>query len=113
MPFVAIETNVVFAPERKSSFLSALAAHVADMLDKPLKFVMVSLRSAEMHFGTDSAPTAFVELKSISLQRQQCAAHSASLCAFLERELGVAPQRVYIQFSILDGPLFGWNSATF
>ena len=113
MPFVAIETNVVLAAERKSSVLSALAAHVADILDKPLKFVMVSLRSAEMHFGTDSSPAAFVELKSISLQRQQCPALTGSLCTFLERELGIAPQRVYIQFSILDGSLFGWNSTTF
>ena len=113
MPFVGIETNVVLDPDRTPAFLAALCAHVAEILNKPPQFVMVSMRAAAMHFDGNDCPAAFVVMKSISLQRQQCPALSAALCAFLERELGVTPERVYIEFSIIEGPLFGWNGTTF
>jgi hypothetical protein len=54
-----------------------------------------------------------VELKSISLTPESCAALSKSLCEFLNTELGVSPERAYVEFWNINGKMFGWNGGTF
>lgn len=114
MPFFRIETNV----SMEHSAARELAAKASDLaakaLGKPEQYVqaMVSPGAALLHGGTD-APAAAVSLFSIGLSESQCAPLSETICAFLEQELSIPPDRVYINFKDLQRSWFGWNMGTF
>jgi len=75
---------------------------------------MVSLHEdIPMLFSGNTAATAYSEVKSIGLPRGKCGEYAAAIGDFLETELSVAPERSYIEFTDIDGALFGWNRATF
>jgi hypothetical protein len=42
-----------------------------------------------------------------------CAGLSRALCDFLKAELGIEPERVYIEFWDINKKMFGWNGGTF
>lgn len=87
---------------------------IAGFLKKPESFVMVSIKAdLPLMFGGTDEPTAFVRLKSIGLPEDRCPELSKEICDFLEQELKVQPNRVFIDFKALDRPLFGWNRKTF
>ena len=67
-----------------------------------------------MSFGGDTGrPVALVTLKSIGLAKVRCPELSKAICAFVEKELSVSPDRTFIDFTALDGGFFGWNGKTF
>ena len=45
--------------------------------------------------------------------QEKCAELSDKLCAFVKVELGISPDRVYIEFWDINGKMFGWNGGTF
>ena len=75
---------------------------------------MVSIEPGQqMMFSGNDDPTAFVQLKSIGLAIDSCADFSSRICQFLAGELGIAADRVYIDFTDLERNMFGWNGKTF
>jgi hypothetical protein len=38
---------------------------------------------------------------------------SQKICSYIEEELGVPPDRVFIDFRDLERNMFGWNGKTF
>lgn len=114
MPLIRIESNQRLGPEAEKTLAKDLSAFAADRLGKPESYVMVHLHLDQiMAFAGSDAPLANVEVKSIGLQTAQIADLSKALCEFLEQRLGIAPARVYIQFSAVPGELWGWNGTTF
>ena len=84
------------------------------MLGKPEKYVMVSIEAGkQMMFGGKADLTAFVQLKSIGLPVDRCAEFSGKICDFLSGELGIQPDRVFIDFTDLERNMFGWDGKTF
>jgi phenylpyruvate tautomerase len=114
MPYLKIETNQRFDEAAAKGLLKKTSAFTAELLGKPEKWIMVSLsHNVPMMFDGSTEPVAYVELKSISLSQDACTGLSKSLCDFLNRELGVPPERVYIEFWSINGKMFGWNGGTF
>jgi len=114
MPFFKVETNRQADDARTGALLNKASALVSQMLGKPEKFVMVSIETDKrMMFGGDGEPTAFVQLKSIGLPTDRCAEFSGKICQFLSDELGIQPDRVFIDFKDAARNLFGWNGKTF
>ena len=114
MPYLKIETNKQLNDIARQELLKKTSNFIATMLGKPEKYVMVSLKlDAPMLFGGGTQPTAYVELKSIGLRRDQCPAYSKAICDYVEAELNIAPDRTYIEFSDIDGTMFGWDRGTF
>ena len=114
MPFFKIETNRQADDARTVALLNKASAMVSQMLGKPEQFVMVSIETDKrMMFGGDGEPTAFVQLKSIGLPTDRCAEFSGKICQFLNDELGIQPDRVFIDFKDAARNLFGWNGKTF
>jgi phenylpyruvate tautomerase len=114
MPYLKIETNQQLDAAAAQGLLSKSSEFTAALLGKPEKWIMVSLsHSVPMMFDGSIEPAAYVELKSISLSQESCAGLSKSLCDFLNKELGVPPERVYIEFWSINGKMFGWNGGTF
>ncbi len=114
MPYMKIETNTALDGRAGDEMLKKTSAFIATLLGKPEQYCMVSIDLAmPMMFSGTTGPAAYVELKSIGLREGHCTELSGKICEFLERELSVAPERVYIEFTQLNGKMFGWNKQTF
>lgn len=114
MPLFRIETNREVDQVAQEAFIPEAVRFAARLLAKPEESVMVSLvSSAGMRFQANENPTAYVEFKSIGLDRDQCPAYAKAICEYLESSLGIAPQRIYIEFTDIDPKMFGWDKVTF
>ncbi len=114
MPYFCIETNIPSADPNRQGLLKEASSFIATALDKPESYVMTSIKPDQpLFFGGNDLPAAFVTLKSIGLQRDRCGMLSEKICLFIETQMGVAKERVFIEFKGLERELFGWNGKTF
>lgn len=114
MPFFSIETNQPIDPATRTDLLKKTSALIADLLGKPESFVMISIKPGiPLIFSGSDQPAAFVRLKSIGLPEDRCTAFSEKICDFIEQELSIPKDRVFIDFKNADRNLFGWNGKTF
>ncbi|QXP91947.1 phenylpyruvate tautomerase MIF-related protein [Methylococcus capsulatus] len=114
MPYLKIHMNREIEPGKSKALLAAASQRMASELGKPERYVMVELTSnpAMLFAGTDE-PAAFVELKSIGLPAGKTKDLSQILCSLLQDSAGIAPARVYIEFTDVAGGFWGWNGSTF
>lgn len=114
MPYFSIQTSKTMNPRAVADLTAKASAFAAKLLDKPEAYVMTVLTpGAAMTFAGDTAPAAFVELKSIGLPEAQCNRFAAAISAFIRTELGVEPDRIFIDFADLPPTRFAWNGKTF
>jgi phenylpyruvate tautomerase PptA (4-oxalocrotonate tautomerase family) len=116
MPLLHISTSNPPAEElQRAQLLKDLSALVARLLGKPERYVMISLTAREhMLFGGSNAPACYAELKNVgTLTPDQTEELSKALCQELSRGLGVAQDRIYIEFTNAEGAMWGWNGGTF
>ena len=114
MPYLKIETNQQVDGGAIKETLQRISGFVADLLQKPDKWVMVSIdHGSPMMFGGSTEPMAYVEIKSIGLPYDKCPDFSKDLCDFIESEFDIPADRIYIDFHDIDGKMFGWNRGTF
>jgi len=114
MPLLRIETNVALDTANAKA-LAAKASHaVAGGLGKPERYVMVTVQPGKpMVMAGTADPAAFLELRSIGLPADKTEALSKALCPLMESAIGVAPDRVYINFADVPRSHWGWNGGTF
>ncbi|MFM8936167.1 MAG: phenylpyruvate tautomerase MIF-related protein [Vulcanococcus sp.] len=114
MPLLKIQTSSP-APADADALLGELSRELAGWLGKPERYVMTVLEAGTaMTFASDTAPCAYVEVKSIgALSGDRPASISAALCKLLEQRLGVSAERTYISFEDVPARLWGWNGGTF
>jgi phenylpyruvate tautomerase len=114
MPLLKIQTNTPVDADAGKALTAAASAAVADMLGKPERYVMVSVEyNPAMLFAGSDEPLAYLELKSIGLPENRTAEFSAALAGLLKEQLGLSPQRVYIEFAGAERHLWGWDGGTF
>jgi phenylpyruvate tautomerase PptA (4-oxalocrotonate tautomerase family) len=114
MPYFSIKTNVTLGASEASDFAGEASSFACRLLGKPEKYMMVSVsHSAALMFGGAADPAAFVEFKSIGLLEANCKGYSKAICEFLESNLKISPERIYIDFKDIDARMFGWNKTTF
>jgi phenylpyruvate tautomerase PptA (4-oxalocrotonate tautomerase family) len=114
MPFLKIATNQPLEQERMSELLKHTSESVATILGKSERYVMISIEhNPQMLFAGSNEALAYLELKSIGLPDDQTKQISNALCQLMEQQLGVSPERVYIEFSAAERHQWGWNSSTF
>lgn len=112
MPLLRISTNTHC--DDHAALLQQASAAVAEMLGKPENYVMVEINDKlSMCFAGTSEPLAYLELKSIGLPESRTAEFSNTLCTLLGPVLGVAAERIYIEFADAPRKLWGWNGGTF
>ena len=100
MPLLKIQVNIDFTPARRIQLLRTASELVARMLGKPERDVMVVLETNhEMVFAGDTLPLAYLELKSIDPPEDEAAEFSARLCDFIEQELEIPAERIYVEFT--------------
>lgn len=114
MPYFSIDTNQAHTESTNLEVMQKASAFIAALLGKPESYVMVSIKPATpLTFAGTGDPAAFVCLKSIGLPKERCTTFSEKICGFIEQELGVPPDRVFIDFTDLDRSQFAWNAKTF
>ena len=114
MPLLKIQTNAPMDKQKSQPLLQNVSQRIAQALNKPEQYMMVSLAAdLPMLFAGTSEPTAFLEFKGIGLPTAKTGELSQLLCEWVESELGVAPQRIYINFADVPASLWGWNGETF
>ena len=114
MPLLRITTNQPIDDIVKTRFLQLASSETASLLGKPEEYVMVILEhNPDMLFAGSSEALASVELKSLGLPHSKTAEFSASLCSFINEQLDIAEDRIYIEFSDPPRHFWGWNGTTF
>ncbi len=114
MPYIKIETNLKPDSLKQQEFLKDCSEFVAALLEKSEEHVMVSVsHDTPIFFGKSSEPAAYVELKSMAITEEMCGILSEKICVFLKNRLDITPNRIYIEFSTINGKMFGCNSKTF
>lgn len=112
MPFIKVQTNQKV--EREEEILKNLSAQMAEQLGKPEAYIMTALDAdLKMTFGGSTEKTAFIEVKSIGLKQSMTEELSQFICEFLENELGIEQDRIYIEFADAPGAMWGWDGGTF
>ena len=116
MPLIKIHTSGTLPDaDRTSALLRDLSALLARRFGKPESYVMTCLTErAAMTFGGSFEPTCYAEVKNIgSMSPELTEALSADLCERLSTALGVARDRIYIEFADAKPHLWGYDGATF
>ena len=60
-------------------------------------------------FNGTTDPFAFVQLRQIAFSEDQAPEIIKDICAFIESELDVKPDRQYIQLTEMKNTRFGWD----
>jgi phenylpyruvate tautomerase PptA (4-oxalocrotonate tautomerase family) len=114
MPYLKIVTNAVLDAGEAQDLAAKASRLASELTGKPERWVMAQVEAgAALRFGGGEAPAAFVEMKSIGLSAEACPRLAEALCAFLQAEAGIPPDRVYIEFKELERGMFGWKGGTF
>ncbi len=112
MPTFKITTNISL---QDSNQLAATASKlVASMLGKPELYVMVQINDEQtLYFGGNDSPAALLSLQSLGLPEAEIKSYSERLCDFINTQLGIAADRIYISFESPPRSHWGWNNTTF
>lgn len=114
MPTLQISTNV---PKEKVTpeVLTTLSKMVAEMLGKSESYCMVHVIPDQlMTFGGTSDPCAAVLFCSLGkLGVEENKTYAAKLYPYLEKTLGIPPDRMYMNFHDLKTSEVGYKGTTF
>ena len=98
-----------------SQLLKSFSSLLARELGKPERYVMVGLAPRlQMSFAGSREPACYAELKNVGKLDSDKVEHlSEVLCDAIARALGLARDRIYIEFTNADGALWGFDGGTF
>lgn len=114
MPLITLKTSVTLSDNQRTDLLAALSRVVAEGIGKSEQYVMVTIDTASLMMSGKPGDAAFVDVRSIGgLDRNVNGKLSQKICALLDETLGIAPNRVYINFANMDAANWGWNRNTF
>ena len=108
MPLLKLETTVVLSEEKRTALLSSLSNAVARTIGKPEQYMMVTMGTAAIVMSGKPGDAAFVDIRSIGgLTGDVKRELSKQVCKLLNDSLGVATDRVYLNFTKLEAGNWG------
>lgn len=114
MPLLKLETAAALSDEKRKTLLGSLSKAVAGTIGKPEQYVMVSISQSAMLMSGKAGEAAFVDIRSIGgLTGEVNRKLSQQVCRLLNDSLGIAPERVYLNFTDVEAGNWGWNGSTF
>ena len=114
MPYLSIQTNREFDTATAAQLMQQASKNISELLGKSENYVMVAvLPSVPLLFAGSDEPAAYLEMKSIGLPQECTASLSSELCTLMNKHLGIAKERIYIEFANADRAMWGWNGRTF
>src|SRR5689334_11169624 len=114
MPLLKLETTVPLPEDKEKPLLAALSKAVAGTIGKPEQYVMIAVSHSAMLMSGKAGDVAFLDIRSIGgLNGETNRQLSQQICKLLKDSVGIAPERVYLNFSDLEAGNWGWNGSTF
>lgn len=114
MPLLKLETTVHLPEDKGKPLLTALSKAVAGTIGKPEQYVMIAVNQSAMLMSGKAGDAAFVDIRSIGgLNGETNRKLSQQICRLLTDSLGIAPDRVYLNFADVEAGNWGWNGSTF
>ncbi|MDZ8119547.1 phenylpyruvate tautomerase MIF-related protein [Pontiella agarivorans] len=106
--------NLKCTKEIPAELLPELSGLIADGMGKPEQYIMVVAEKTTVMMSGVEGDAAFAEVKSLGgLNATVNRAISEDLCELLHKQLGIPPERIYINFQSLERDHWGWNGSTF
>jgi phenylpyruvate tautomerase PptA (4-oxalocrotonate tautomerase family) len=114
MPLLKLETTVPLPEEKGKALLAALSKALAATTGKPEQYVMITLTQSAMLMSGKGGEAAFVDIRGIGgLTGETNRKLSQQICRLLKDSLGIAPDRIYLNFTDVEAGNWGWNGSTF
>jgi phenylpyruvate tautomerase len=116
MPLIKVQSSIASPePAAAEALLKQLSKSLAQHTGKPEAYVMTAFEPGmDMTFGGTTEPVCYIEVKSIgSMKPEQTQKMSQDFCQQINQALGVAMERIYIEFADAKGYQWGWNGSTF
>ncbi len=115
MPLIKIECYGKMNDEKKSKLAGEMSKICASVMGKPEAYVMSTVEDGLVAtMGGKSAASAFIEVKGIGgFSTSVNNKLSAEICACLNKETGISPSCVYINFTDVPASSWGWDGKTF
>ncbi|NJN47141.1 MAG: hypothetical protein HC808_12400 [Candidatus Competibacteraceae bacterium] len=114
MPLLQLQTATPVADEQQQTLLSALSKILSESIGKPESYVMVTLRSGPLMMAGAAGDAAFADVRSIGgLGGGTNKQIAQKVCALLQEQLGIASNRVFLNFTDVSASHWGWNGSTF
>ena len=118
MPLIRFQTAVAVEQKQAEELCAALSKVTAEVIGKPEAYVMAIVDAVPagrvMLMAGERGAAAFVEVRSIGgLGAKVNKALSARVCELAEAKLGIAPDRVYLNFTDIPAGSWGHDGATF
>jgi phenylpyruvate tautomerase PptA (4-oxalocrotonate tautomerase family) len=114
MPLLKLETTVVLSEDKRQALLASLSKIVAETINKPEQYVMVTASGAAMQMSGSPGDAAFVDVRSIGgLTDDVNRKLSQKVCQLMHDSLGIPPNRIYLNFTDVQAGHWGWNGSTF
>lgn len=114
MPLLALQTSVRLSNQQRHDLLAPLSTIVAECIGKPERYVMIAVGEAAILMAGAEGPAAYADIRSIGgLSGAVNRKLSERLCALLQEQLGIPPDRVYLGFTNVGAENWGWNGGTF
>jgi phenylpyruvate tautomerase PptA (4-oxalocrotonate tautomerase family) len=116
MPLIKVQSSIE-SPDSQivQDLLKSLSSKLAQHLGKPESYVMTSFEpEVAMSFAGTFEPVCYLEIKSVGTMKPgQTKAMSQDFCQQISDRLGIAKNRIYIEFADCQGSMWGWNGSTF
>ncbi|KAG8597201.1 hypothetical protein GDO81_002190 [Engystomops pustulosus] len=114
MPIFTLHTNVCQSALPKT-LMTDLCQLLEQAMDVPAKsFAIIIHAGQQMMFAGTNEPCGLCSLQSIGKTGgPRNENYSKILCEFLNKQLQIRPDRVYINFIDINGANVGWNCTTF
>ncbi len=114
MPLLRLETSAPIPNEKHQPLLASLSELVTESIGKPEQYVMVSINSSTIRMSGESGPAAFVDVRSVGgLSCEVNRKLSEKVCSILHQDLGIPPDRTYLNFADIAAANWGWSGRTF
>ena len=114
MPLLKLETTVPLPQEAGKPLLAALSKALAGATGKPEEYVMITVSHSGMLMSGKGGDAAFVDVRGIGgLNSETNRRLSQQICRLLKDSLGIAGDRVYLNFTDVEAGNWGWNGSTF
>lgn len=114
MPLLTLQTSARLSNQQRHDLLAPLSKIVSECIGKPERYVMVIVSEQAMMMAGDESPAAFADIRGIGgLNNAINRKLSERVCALLQQQLGISPDRVYLGFTNVNAENWGWDSGTF
>lgn len=115
MPLMMLHTQAKVPDDKVAELLKECSKKLAALTGKPETYVMTAFeRPAAMTMGGSDEPACFVDVRGVGkMTGQQAASMSKALCELLGQGLGIGGRRIYLNFTGVEGAMWGWDGGTF